>query len=282
MSFRMVVCKISVFFSVCAVACLFSARPACAQYTDQFSPVDYYISIGAQSWFSAMKGDLTVDGSEFAGTNVDFSGDLGMDGNSNTLSFAAEFRFNEIDGMIISYWNTDYTSRETIDSAVRFENRVFYPGEQVKSTLSMDSFEMIYKGVWYSRTVAERSYVDFGVFGGGVYMQADAMLDSAATNKINESIKLPLPVVGFFGEYNYKNTFFAGMGLYGMAMDVSIIDFTYFTGYANAGWNVTDTFTVSLGYRVMSISSVIDVTDNEQDEFDFSLSGPFAAVSVRF
>lgn len=245
---------------------------------------DFQLRIKADWWLASFEGSAIVDGSITPGTSIDFTDDLGVPSSTDLPCITFDYRLNKNDSIMLFYSYNKMTASQIMEEDIYFEDMKYSVADEVHTTLSVEHLDLAYRGVLYSKQlglVTSNSFVDLGFLAGVSLTKGRIILDSPMTNKTDEAVLIPTPLIGIYAEL-ITSSFIAEIDISTLKLGVRGMSFSYLNASASLGYNITDTFSINGGYRISSTAAEIEVGDGEDVEFYSRFTGPFASISVKF
>ena len=174
------------------------------------------------------------------GVRINTEDQLDMESETNVFRLDGYYRFTDTHSIDFSYFSVKSEGHKTINRAIEWNNETIDTGASVNSYYNMDVYKVNYGYSFYHNKKVELALtaglhittVDLGLSAKGTI--------NGVVNQVSDSRAsgtLPLPVVGFKGEYtiidkrlfvNYKTEyFFIGFDEYKGALLTSVLNFEY-------------------------------------------------------
>ena len=261
----------------CLAALLALAAPADAQF---FSPPSdlpigeaYHVEVLGGMWNPTPK--LTVSSEAFgiAGTNIDFTSDLGI----------AARRFGEVRVRLrpgrkhrfrIDYLPISYSAQSVIERRLVFRGIAYDVGESVDSTITWNTWRL-----GYEYDIVHRSRGYFGLIVEAKYTQVEASLDTQFGREFARA-RGPIPAIGAVMKIYPLRVLGITAEVTGVRLPEGI-DENYGGEYIDfdvyGTLNFTDQIGAQIGYRSIDMSGFF-----ETESADLRLEGIYVGALLRF
>lgn len=211
------------------------------------------------------------------GTVIDGENDLGLDSSDTVVRLDAYYRFNPRHRIDFSVFDLSRDATATIDRSIQFGDEIF----DVNSTLSTDNDITIYKMAYtYSFMQWDKGYL--GAIGGFYVLSSDISLVDIDTGQFeSDGLTAPLPVIGLRGEYQLAARLSLRSSGELFAIEFDNVDGSLFDFYVGLDYEVSDKFSVGLGYNNVSLDVDVDGSDFK-GALDWSYEGALLSVAYSF
>ncbi|MFA5321120.1 MAG: hypothetical protein WC373_00465 [Smithella sp.] len=252
---------------------LFAALGTLIVLTIFYAPSVSALGFGAQAeyWMPTFKGDLRVDDSGIAGTEINIKDDLGVS-NESFPGVKAYFEIGNHE-FTFTYSQLDLSGAKNIDKEIKFNGDTYIANSYVESDLktSMMDFEYQYKFLNLENILAGFS---LGLIGKIKYLDGEARINSSLYDN-KKNIHVPIPMIGLgvniglLADILEARAKFVGMGyddnfFYDAMADLSLTPFPFLNIHG--------------GYRMMSLE--IDDVSDVCAKMDFY--GPYVGLAISF
>ena len=229
------------------------------------------LGVRAYYWLPDLNGDVSYEGDNIPGTELDLEDDLGMERESYPMiEIFAGFGDHHLS---FTYYNADYSGSETLEETIEFGGETYTAGIDVDSTLEYTVMDFAYQWdvIDLENLLAGGS---LGLVGKVKYLDITASIESDTVGKEEADIGVPIPMiganlhVGILADILEARFQITGMGYSGNSVveflgDVSYTPFPFMDIHA--------------GYRSFSIN--VDVDDVEAN---LLTAGPYVALTIGF
>lgn len=234
--------------------------------------VDTRLDADINYWFSELDGKVQVTDAGLSGTKIDLVNDLGVDDSENIPNFTLSYRLFENSKISFSYFDVENEGSKSINQVFNYKGNTYTVGATVTSSLDLTVIE----GRYGYRFLGTDKYDLYGLIG-VKYAKVKAELNNTSFGTKKEEITAPVPVVGISAEVRPFNKFAIGGEITGLTISTGSVDFTLIDALANVGYDISDNFRASLGYRYLNI----DGSDGD-DSVEVTYQGPYAAIVGSF
>lgn len=246
-------------------------QPARAQIDDK------KLELRLGGFFTARDTKLGLFGPDGGGNLIDIESRLGLAANTEVFRVDANYRFSKRHQADLSYFSLSRGANRVIDQSFSIGGLTFPVGADLTSDLAVNLFKAS-----YSYMFASKDDYELGASIGLFLQKNRAGLEQAGTGIIvNESVTLPLPVIGLRGRYKLgkrwrlsgsAETFFLSFDKY----DGRLFDFR-----AAIEYDLFENAAIGLGYNWIDID--VDVDNARLDwTIDWRVSGILTYVRVAF
>lgn len=154
------------------------------------------------------------------GARVNSKEQLGMKNDTGVFRLDTTYRFNDTHGLDFTYFTVRSDGQKVIQRDIQWDDRNISAGATLSSHFNMDTYKLNYVYSFYHNDDVELALsVGLHITGLNVGLGASGYVDGNASQAYSSSsaLRLPLPVVGFKGEYtiikkrlfiNYKSDYF--------------------------------------------------------------------------
>jgi len=139
------------------------------------------------------------------GAYIDFSETLGGESSTTVARMDGLYRFNDKHGLGFSWYTLKFTGSRTLGDNIDWGDQIFPKDLQVDSELKFDVYKLNYQYSLFHNKEAE-----LGVLVGLHVMRVSAGISASNGSQSKaEAITAPLPVFGFYADYNFTPRFSA-------------------------------------------------------------------------
>lgn len=235
------------------------------------SKAEAVFEIEGRYWFSTLESEIQITDGGVLGTELDLLSDLGIDGKEDFPEVRARVGFGS-HHLRYSYTSLSWDGEKTIAEAlgIDFGGTNFADTTFIETSLDIDYHRLGYE---YDIIDIARNRVTFIIE--LKYLDVEAKLDApiAGVNE-SEAIDIPIPTVGIGIQAGLPALLdlSAEVTGIGMARDAYFVD-----AEAMINFHPAPLFVISGGYRYINLH-----VDDNDDQLDFVLDGPFLMVKAGF
>ena len=230
--------------------------------------VETTFDVGGGVWFLEMDGSVQVTDIGLNGTDIDLASDLDIDDTKTIPEIKVECRFYDKHRVSISYFGADFGGTKTLTQNINFNGATYAINSVVTSELDISIVEPR-----YSYSFIKDANKELAGFFGVKFASIDASLSAAGVGERTEDFDGPIPVIGIEGEVKLNKNYSLGGEFGGISMDVGDVDFTLIDFIAKLNYDFNESWRASFAYRYLDAEG-----DSDDDEADFSLTGPIISV----
>lgn len=235
------------------------------------SRAEAVFEIEGRYWFSTLDSDIKVTDGGLIGTDIDLTKDLGVDDEESFPEVRVRVGLGS-HHLRYSYTSLSWDGTKSIAevAGIDFGGTNFAQTTFVKTSLDIEYHRLAYEYDLFDlmrnrvTLIAELKYLD-----------VDAELDAPAVAlNESESISIPLPTVGIGVQAGLPALLDVSAEVTGIGLgsDAYFVD-----AEAMINFHPAPLFVVSGGYRYINLH-----VDDNDDELDFILDGPFLMVKLGF
>jgi len=192
---------------------------------------------------------------------------LGLKSETNVLRLDGYYRFNDTHSIDFSYFSVRSDGSKSIDGTIKWDGKEINTSATVNSYFDMDIYKINYGYSFYHNDKVELALTaGFHITAIRLGLNAKGTIDGVANETYNSSssITVPLPVVGFKGEYtiidkrlfvNYRSEYFA--------LDYDDYKGSLISTALNLEYRFVDHVGVGLGYNANKIYLKADDGDKK-------------------
>jgi len=192
---------LSVLLGVIICVVLLQAGPAAA--AEELLPDGFMLRFGGYRVSNA-ETIMRLDANNApVGAYIDFSETLGGDTSTTVVRMDGLYRFNNKHGLGLSWYALKFTGSRTLSTPIDWGGQTF--SSQVDSELKFDVYKLNYQ---YS--LLHNKEAELGVLVGFHVMRVSAGISASGIGESKaEAVTAPLPVFGFYADYNFTPRFSA-------------------------------------------------------------------------
>ncbi len=221
-------------------------------------------------WFPTLSGDISYDGSDASGTELDLVNDLGLDDES--FPMIEVFVGLGDHHLSFTYYSVTYEGSETLDEDFEFGDTTFNADSDVDTEVEYTVMDFAYQWdvVNFENMLAGAS---LGLVGKIKYFDIFTTIEEDDI-KAEVDLAVPIPMVGLnlhigiLADILEARVQLAGIGYAGN----SVIEF-----FGDVSYTPFPFLDIHAGYR--SFTMAIEVEDYEAN---FGTAGPYAALTLSF
>jgi len=221
-------------------------------------------------WFPTLSGDISYDGSDISGTEVDLVDDLGLEDES--FPMIEVFVGLGSHHLSFTYYTVTYEGSETLDEEFEFGDATFSPDEEVDTQIEYSVMDFAYQWdiIDLENILAGAS---LGLVGKVKYFDILTTIEEDSV-KAEVDLGFPIPMVGvnlhvgILADILEARFQVAGIGYDGN----SVIEY-----FGDVSYTPFPFLDIHAGYRSFTVA--IDVDDYKSN---FGTAGPYAAVTLSF
>lgn len=228
------------------------------------------VGVRGAYWLPDLSGDIRVDAGGVSGTQIDLEDDLAID--DDYYPWVEVFAGIGKHHLNLSYYNAQYEGENTLSRDIAFNGVGFHDGDKVATSLDYDMYDLMYQ---YDLLDLENILAGFSIGAVGRIKYVDGSVEMGTSSlKTKQNFSAPIPMVGLNLHVGILLDILEARIL---ATGIGYGDGTIFDAQADISWTPFPFLDVHGGYRVFAID--FDVDDVE---FNYTASGPFAAVTLSF
>lgn len=226
------------------------------------------------SWVPRLDGSLKFSESPFVGDRLHLGDELGLDDFSPVSSFELETQIDE-NLFGIRFRQFHFAANGTLQQPKRFDETVLPPGP-IHSEIDIRDLFLDFDRRFQSGS--------FELWGGGSlrYFFTEPSFSTPSTPRDGDNLGAFFPELRLRGIWALHSNFsFTGVAAVGgmNAFDTRSRSYAFDAGFQ---WQFTRSATLSLGYRLESVSVRSTLAAREDNFVRYLLDGPFLAVEFRF
>ncbi len=227
------------------------------------------VDLEGRYWFTDMDASLRISEGSVIGTDIDVVDDLGVDDKKNFWEGRITL---ELGNHKIRYGFTSFSwdGKKTITKSIVFAGKTYTASTSVESSL-----DIVYHRVGYEYDFIDTLDNRIGVILEVKYFDIDSALKASALGyDESESLGVPLPAVGVTVQVGLPFLLTVGGEITGITVGSQgyLVD-----GEAGVNFKPIPLLTITGGYRYLTLH-----VENEDDEGDFTLSGPYIMLRADF
>lgn len=227
------------------------------------------VDVEARYWFSTIDSEVKVSSGTLVGTDIDVVTDLGLDEQKNFFEGRLKLELGS-HSLRYAFVPLKWDGSKALTQSVTFNGQTYTASTQVDTDLKLT----------YHRLGYEYDFIDlmdnkFGMIIELKYFDTEARLKAPALG-LNEaeSIKAPVPTVGLAAQVGLP--FLVNIG--GEITGVSLGSTAYLVdAEAAVNFKPAPFVVISGGYRLFKLH-----LENNDDQVDFSVKGPFLTLRADF
>lgn len=225
------------------------------------------VDVEGRYWFTSLGTKISVTDAGVGGTEVDFTDDLGVDGNKGFLEGRVALELGP-HRFRYAYMPMEWSATERIGTTVNFGGRTFAANTTVETNLKAD-----YHRIGYQRDVFDFAGNHVGLILEVKYFDTEASLKSTVFDE-TESVRAPIPAVGASASFGLPFLFNIEGEITGMTLGSDIYMYD-----AEAALVLKPAPFVKLagGYRILKFH-----VENDDDMAELSLNGPYLMIRADF
>jgi hypothetical protein len=187
--------------TICIV--LLQAGPAAA--AEELLPGGFMIRMGGYQIKNAST-IMRLDANNLpVGAYIDFQETLGGDTRATLFRLDGLYRFNDHHSLGFSWYDVKFTGSRVLSQSIIWSGQTYSASTQVDSEIGFNVYKLNYQ---YSLFHNEK--VELGVSAGLHIMKISAGISASGIGQSkSEAVTAPLPVFGFFADYNFTPRFSA-------------------------------------------------------------------------
>ncbi len=261
----------------CLATLLALAAPADAQFSS--SPGDlpigeaYHVEVLGGMWNPTPKLTISSEAFGIAGTNIDFTSDLGIAAKRFgevrvRLRAARKHRFR------IDYVPVSYTAQSVVERRLVFRGIAYDIGAAVDSAISWNTWRL-----GYEYDVVHRSRGYFGLIVAAKYTHVEASLDTAFGREFTRA-RAPIPAIGAVMKIYPIRALGISAEITGVTLPEEVAkDYggEYIDFDVHGTLNFTEQIGAQIGYRSVDMSGFF-----ETERVDLRLEGIYVGALIRF
>ena len=228
------------------------------------------IGVRGYYWSPSLGGTVKVDEASIVGTTIDFDEDLGIEDEN----YSSVEVFVGLGNHHLSFINTDidYSGRKTLTDEIKFRGVPYPASAEVSSSIEYRMMDFLYQ---YDFLDLENILAGFslGVVFQVKYLDGNVSLKTTEIDE-EEPFTIPIPMVGLNLHIGILAQILEAR-LRGTAISYS--ENTIYELMADISWTPFPFVDIHGGYR----SFVIDIGEDDFN-FDYDMSGPYAALTLSF
>jgi hypothetical protein len=255
-----------------ALAFSLGAGPALAQ----MSPYDETLSINLGGIVNRWDTSVRIDGTTTRGTNINLE-DAGLDKTLSSFEAGFTWRFYRRHRLDMDYFTAKRTGSRNFQTEVDIGDQTFPIGATVSAEQKTQLFDINYRYSFAQMPTAEYAFL-FGFYGGNFKYNLDAVGNgNTSTRTVDRSVSttLPLPILGFSGDWYLDPHWRLGGQIGGMKAKIGDVDGHVYRGNLWVEWLFTRNWGVGGRYSYTDIQA-----DVSKDSFHGSLESKTSAFSM--
>jgi outer membrane protein len=228
--------------------------------------------IGARGyyWFPSLDGTVKVDEAGIIGTAINFDDDLGIE--DENYPSAEVFIGAGKHHLSLAYTGIDYSGRKTLTKNIIFDGKTYTVNSLVTSSIEYQMIDFHYQYDFLDFQDAPSSVSLGGVFQ-VKYLDGEVALKTTGLDE-KEDFTVPIPMVGLNLRLGIlKNILEARVRGTGITYSGN----TIYEIMADISWSPFPFVGIHGGYRTFSVD-----IDEDDVVFDYSMSGPYAGLTISF
>jgi hypothetical protein len=208
------------------------------------------------------------------GTDLDFENDLGLSSSQNRARLDGYWRFAHKHRLDFAFYYYNRTADRVIDQPIEWGNVIYDVGAELHSEVKFQFFKVNYK---YSFVRTQN--LEFGFSAGLSTIQTDAEIagqgtvdggDVVSYEKKSNSLLVPIPVLGLYGEWRMVRNLYLRGGAEYLAVNVAGWNGSVADLRASVDWYPFKHFGFGVGYNIFRIDALKDATSDFDFRYQFS------------
>jgi len=233
------------------------------------SNVDANMGGEVRYWFTTLDSEVKITDDALVGTKIDLEDDLGVDEKEDFVEFRVFYKSGK-HKLRYSFVSMSWEGEKTTTKTLLFSGKTYSATAFVQTELDID-----YHRLGYEYLIIEKDKYNVGFIFEVKYFDLDARVRAIGAGlDESESVGIPLPAIGLsFNAQLFKDiTFEAEFTGFTVGSAAYVYDAELLIGY-RAHKNIL----LSAGLKTFTLHG-----DDEDDEIDFKVGGPFVMVRATF
>ena len=237
-----------------------------------FSTTSFAFDIGAKGtyWLPEIDGNIRVDDSSTAGTDIDLNDDFGFeDENFTLLNVLISGNKHHLE---LSYADFDFTARNRLTRNIIFNGQQYSIDEEIHSFLNFSMIDLYYL---YDFINVDNFITKFEV--GGIfqvkYLDGEVKITTSGSEE-KADFSLPVPMVGLNLKMGMMSDVIAA---HVRGTGIAYSEDNLYEIMGEVSWTPMPFLSVYGGYKAFAIN-----VDEDDINLDYNLAGPYAAIELSF
>jgi len=208
------------------------------------------------------------------GTDISFEDDLGLTSNQNRARLDGYWRFAHKHRLDFAYYYYNRTADRTLDRQIEWGNVIYDVGAEIHSKVGLQFLKLNYK---YS--FVRTKNLEFGFSAGLSTIQTRSELAGQGTvsgvgeasfEKKSNSLLVPIPVLGLYGEWCMHRNLYLRGGVEYLAVNVAGWQGSVMDLRGSLDWYPFKHFGFGVGYNIFRIDALKDATSDFDIRYQYS------------